>query len=146
MNVRDAREADASALASIAGAPTDVLGDLIHDRTVRIAEDVRTDPTVDAERTKFSGENPENILGFVSFDADSDVVTVTKLDGTKSAYDRLLDEPIGFARTESMGVEALVTADRTDVVDALEAKGFSRVEEGPRFEGADTVLFRLELR
>ena len=39
MEVRDALEADAERLASLTDAPGDVMRNLVHDRTVRVAED-----------------------------------------------------------------------------------------------------------
>ncbi|MFT4957713.1 MAG: hypothetical protein ACI9EZ_001028, partial [Halobacteriales archaeon] len=72
MRVRDAVEADAESMAAIADAPEDVMRHLVHDRTVRIADDpnAESSPTVD---TGANGSR-ENVLGFVSFDARDDVV------------------------------------------------------------------------
>lgn len=144
MHVRDAREADAMALSAIADVPRDVLGTLIHDRTVRVAEAEPSSGSVDTDRSRYDGSDAENILGFVSFDAREDVVTVTQLDGTRAACHRLLEEPIDFAATESMAVEALVTVDQDCFTEALERRGFSATDGGPRFDGDETVLFRLE--
>lgn len=144
MHVRDAREADASALAAVADVPTEVIANLVHDRTVRVAEGESTEPSIASESGRLDGTDPENVLGFVSFDAEADVVTITQLRGTEAACDRLLAEPISFAASESMAVEALATAADDAVGSALEANGFERVGAGPRFEGTETVLFRLE--
>jgi hypothetical protein len=43
MHIRDAVEADAAALAALAGAPRDVMRNLVHDRTVRVATDDQPD-------------------------------------------------------------------------------------------------------
>ncbi|WP_290815844.1 hypothetical protein [Halovivax sp.] len=144
MHVRDAREADADALATIADSPTDVMRNLVHDRTVRVAEDEAAASDVDASNGRFAGSDPEDILGFVSFDARDEVVYVTQIDGTPEACRRLLDEPIAFAEHESMSVEALVTTRSRAVTDALSDHGFDERGRGPRFEGAETVRFRLE--
>lgn len=126
MDVRDAVEADADRLAELTGAPTDVTRNLVHDRTVRVAVE------------------DDEIVGFVSFDARTDTVHVTQLEGAPGVCERLLNEPIRFARREGMAVELLVPEPRDDVLTALEGSGFSRVGNGPRFEGMETIKFRLE--
>ena len=90
MDVRDAVEADADRLAALTGSPRDVMRNLVHDRTVRVA-------VVD-----------EEIEGFVSYDARAETVHITQLEGNGEVCDRLLDEPVRFARTEGMDVELLV--------------------------------------
>ena len=144
MHVRDALEADADALAELAGAPTDVMRNLVHDRTVRVAEDAARSTTVDADEDRYAGSSPEDLLGFVSFDAKNATVHVTQLDGSPTACERLLDEPIRFATRESMAVEVLVTVEDAPVVDTLDSLGFDRCGRGPRFAEARTVRFRLE--
>lgn len=173
MNVRDAREGDAPALGTIADAPADVLRSVIHDRTVRVAEvpaaavdgaavvsgpdgDPITLPGPSADRSP-SGETPSSadespvpdadgplLAGFVSFDARDVTVFVTQLEGTARACRRLLDEPIRFAETESMAVEAVVPASHETAIEALLAAGFEETGSGPRFDGAETRQFRLE--
>ena len=144
MNVRDALEADADALAAIADSPTDVMRNLVHDRTVRVAEDGATDPNADVSSSQYDGSDPEDLLGFISFDAREETVHVTQLDGTADACERLLAEPVRFAERESMAVEVLVTPGNEVVEEAAESLGFERRGRGPRFEGAHTVRFRLE--
>lgn len=146
MNVRDALEADADALASIADAPTDVMRNLVHDRTVRVAEDGSHDPNADVSGSQYDGSDPEDLLGFISFDARENTVHVTQLDGTDDACKRLLAEPVRFAERESMAVEVLVSrdADRDTVADAAKELGFERRGSGPRFNGSPTVRFRME--
>ncbi len=131
MDVREAVEADAESLASLTGAPVDAMRTIIHDRTVRVAVEGKSD--VD-----------ERILGVVSFDARPEVVHVTQLDGDRAACERLLEEPVAFARDEDMAVEVLVTEDETDVRAVAEAAGFERAGRGPRFEGEPTVRYRLD--
>jgi len=139
MNVRDAVEADASALASLADAPTDVMRNLVHDRTVRVAEreDQSAGPNADVD------ESGAELLGFVSFDARERTVHVTQLSGTDDACRRLLSEPVSFAAGEGMSVELLVEDDDEAVKTAAEDAGFSADGAGPRFEGVPTVRYRL---
>ncbi|WP_254532171.1 hypothetical protein [Natrinema gelatinilyticum] len=144
MNVRDALEADADALASIADSPTDVMRNLVHDRTVRVAEDGSHDPNADVSDSQYNGSDPEDLLGFISFDAREDTVHVTQLDGTSDACKRLLAEPVRFAERESMAVELLAAQDADSIEAAAEELGFQRHGRGPQFNGAPTVRFRLE--
>ena len=101
MNVRDAVEADASALSSLADAPTDVMRNLVHDRTVRVAEreSQSVGPNADVD------DEGAELLGFVSFDARERTVHVTQLEGDIEDCVRLLEEPIRFADAEGMAVE-----------------------------------------
>ncbi|WP_248517917.1 hypothetical protein [Salinarchaeum laminariae] len=140
MQVRDAVEDDAAAMAAIADAPQDVMRNLVHDRTVRVAEPdiVDADPNADA-----AGTDPQ-LLGFVSFDAKQDAVHVTQLDGTDDACELLLSEPIRFAERERMIVELLVPEANDGVAAAARSQGFDDVGSGPRFEGVQTTRYRLE--
>lgn len=139
MRVRDAIEADADAMAAIADAPPDVMRNLVHDRTVRIAErDGDADPDREAD-----GDG-SNLLGFVSFDADGGTVHVTQLEGTAGACEQLLAEPIRFAEREGMAVELLAPDDEPQVGDAAEAVGFTNTGPGPRFRDTGTVRYRLD--
>jgi hypothetical protein len=137
MEVRDAVEADADALAALADAPADVMRNLVHDRTVRVAE---ADDAAGGEAT----DSEEGLAGFVSFDARDRTVHVTQLGGSRAACERLLAEPVRFARREGMDVECLVPADDEAVRGAVEAVGFADVGAGPRFEGRGTVRYRLD--
>lgn len=129
MEIRDAVEADAGRMADLTGSPTDVMRNLVHDRTVRVAVDY-------AE----SG----SMLGFVSYDAKRETVHVTQLEGEAAACEHLLEEPLEFARRESMAVEVLVASDdeqsRLIVTDA----GLTERGEGPRFGGTRTVRYGVE--
>lgn len=140
MNVRDAVEDDAQAMAAIADAPRDVMRNLVHDRTVRVAEPepVDTDPNEDAD------DPTDQLLGFVSFDAHQDAVHVTQLDGTDDACELLLGEPVRFAEREAMPVELLVPDAEGDVEAAARQLGFADAGEGPRFEGSPTTRYRLD--
>jgi hypothetical protein len=126
MHVRDAVESDGGRLAELAGVPSEVMADVVHDRTVRVAE------------------ADEDIVGFVGFDARRNAVHVTHLHGSRAARERLLDEPVRFAATETMPVELLVPEDEDESVAAAEATGFENAGSGPRFEGRRTTWFRLE--
>lgn len=140
MDVRDAVENDAAALAEVADTPADVMRNLIHDRTVRVAieGDADAGPNADAE------EIGESILGFVSFDARPESVHVTQLAGTADACERLLEAPLSFARREEMAVELLIPDGKAHLREAAERVGFRREGDGPRFEGRPTVRYRLE--
>ena len=145
MNVRDALEADADAIAAIADAPTDVMRNLVHDRTVRVAEDGTHDPNADVEETRYNGSNPEDLLGFISFDAQNGTVHITQIEGTEDACERLLAEPVRFAERESMAVEMLAPMGEDDVIAAARELGFEENGFGPQFDGARTIRFRLEV-
>ena len=126
MEIRDAVEADAERLATLTGAPKDVMRNLVHDRTVRVAE---------------SGDD---IQGFVSFDAREQTVHVTQLEGDGDIYDELLAEPIRFAEGEQMAVELLLPDGDESRQEAARELGFDRIGPGPQFDGDSTVRFRLE--
>lgn len=140
MDVRDAVEEDAESIAALADVPADVIRNLVHDRSVRVAvqDGADHDPNVDAE------ERAASLLGFVSFDARPEAVHVTQLDGTPEACTRLLEEPLDFARREGMAVELLVPGDSDEVRAAVEDVGFEEDGSGPRFDGQPTVRYRLE--
>ena len=161
MDVRDAIEADADALATLSDSPVDVMRNLVHDRTVRVAVDATASaPTADDasggtnssseqadETTNASGEGKESsteIAGFVSFDARDETVYVTQIAGSQATCSRLLEEPIGFARREGMTVELLVPEGETDIRDAVEAAQFVASGQGPRFSGRPTTRYRLD--
>lgn len=126
MNVRDAVEADAERLAALTGAPTDVMRNLVHDRTVRVAE---ADGALE---------------GFVSYDADGSTVHVTQLEGEVSLCERLLAEPRRFAEHEGMVIELLAMESDDAAKVAAERASFRRCGPGPRFDGDRTVRYRWE--
>ncbi|CQR49177.1 MULTISPECIES: hypothetical protein [Haloferax] len=139
MDVRDAVDADAEALAAVADAPVRAMRRLIRDRTVRLATaDTGSDPHADAPA------DDEPVLGFVGFDVRDGVLHVTRLGGTETAVRRLLEEPLRFASAESLPVEVLVLESETPLCDAVEHAGFDRVGHGPRFEGSPTVRYVLD--
>ncbi len=126
MELRDAVEADAGRLAALTDAPRDVMRNLVHDRTVRIAE------------------RDGDIIGFISYDARNQTVHVTQIQGETAVYEQLLEEPLRFARTEEMVVELLVLRDESDVQAVAEEMGFEQASSGPRFEGEPTLTYRIE--
>ena len=128
MQVRDAVEEDADALARLADAPSDVLRNVVHDRTVRVAV------------TDVGGE----IMAFVSFDASPGTVHVTQLRGAATACERLIEEPVRFAAREGMAVELLVAADDNALQSVAQGAGFEQAGKGPRFDGTGTVRYRWE--
>jgi len=142
MEIRDAVEADAEALAGIAAAPADVMRELVHDRTVRVA--VREG---DGERSSDDGDDrssDDDVVGFVSYDARDGVVHVTQVGGAADVCEALLAEPVGFAEREGLPVEAIVPVEETAAVEAADAVGFERTGSGPRFEGRETVCLRID--
>ncbi|MGM0592876.1 MAG: hypothetical protein ACQETI_14885 [Halobacteriota archaeon] len=143
MEVRDAVEEDAEGLAAIADAPSEVMRNLIHDRTVRVAEreSTATDPNAN-----IVDEDQSGLLGFVSYDATTGTVHVTQIGGTVDACVRLLEEPIRFARGERMAVEVLIPADEDDVREAVDRVGFEKQGSGPMFRGTRTVRYRMRPR
>ncbi len=127
MRVRDALESDAEALAAATDRPQEVVRNMIHDRSVRVA-------TEEAE---------DDVFGFVAFDVRGETVYVTDFDGDDETIRRLFEEPRRFARREQMGVEAVVPDDeRTGEV--LEDSGFDPVGPGPRFEGRRTTRYVID--
>lgn len=126
MDVRDAVEADAERMAELTGSPTDVMRNLVHDRTVRVAE------------------ADDETLGFVSFDAQRETVHVTQIEGTPDACERLLEEPLRFATGEGMSVELLVAEDDDALQSVAADAGFTEHGVGPRFDGTRTVRYRLD--
>ena len=138
MHVRDAVEDDAEAIAALADAPADVVRNLVHDRSVRVAERQQgnRDPNVDTEA------DDTDLLGFVSFDAHDQTVHVTQFGGTEAACERLLAEPVRFAASERMDVEVLVETEATEKKAAVEAAGFKTAGTGPMFRGSRTIRYR----
>ena len=132
MEIRDAVEADAERMAELSGSPPDVMRNLVHDRTVRVAE------------TAAEGDDEPTVTGFVSFDARDSTVHVTQIGGSEDACSRLIEEPISFARREGMTVEVLLPADEDDARTAIEDAGFEDEGTGPQFEGRPTTRYRLE--
>ncbi|WP_299235529.1 hypothetical protein [Natronomonas sp.] len=124
MSIRDAVEADAERLAAFTDAPTDVMRNLVHDRTVRVVG---------------SGDAVE---GFISYDAEDSTVYVTQLEGSTEVCERLLAEPRRFADGEDMRVELLAMETDEAVKAAAERAGFERRGAGPRFDGTRTVKYR----
>ena len=126
MEIRDAIEADAERLAALTGAPTDVMRNLVHDRTVRVAAE------------------GDDVVGFVSYDAQARTVHVTQLEGDADLCERLLEEPTRFAGREGMDVELLVPESDDHAREAAERSDFSEYGPGPQFDGTRTTRYRWE--
>ncbi len=126
MELRDAVEADAGRLAGLTDTPRDVMRNLVHDRTVRVAE------------------HNEEIVGFVSYDARDQTVHITQLEAEAEIYERLLEEPVRFARSEGMAVELLTLRAESEIQSVADEMGFTHTGSGPRFEGEPTVRYRAE--
>ncbi|WP_135823608.1 hypothetical protein [Halorussus ruber] len=158
MRVRDAVEEDGVVLGELADAPAEVMRNVIHDRTVRVAEkpvaesgdgreddgSAESDGTGQNDESDETGENDAEVVGFVGFDAMPGTVRVTYLRGTPEAREQLLKEPVRFARKEEMSVEALVPEDEAETKQVVEAAGFRQTGTGPRFDGGRTLEYRLE--
>jgi len=139
MEVRDAIEEDAPRLGELAEGPTDVMRNLVHDRTVRVAV-AEDDGAHEGER-----DGDEDVIGFVSFDAREGVVHVTQLAGPADVCQRLLDEPVRFAEREGMAVELLVPEGEETMREAAEAADFTEAGSGPQFAGTPTTRYRREV-
>ncbi|ELZ54445.1 MULTISPECIES: hypothetical protein [Halorubrum] len=139
MRVRDAVEADATAVASMTGRPSGVVRDMIHDRSVRVA----TTEEEPAERDDGADTPADAVAGFVAFDVRDGVVHVTNVDGTPDAVGRLFEEPVGFATREGMSVEAVLPTDGT-ASKAAASLGFEAIGSGPRIDGASTTRYRFD--
>jgi len=133
MRVRDAVERDAPAMAALTDAPEPVFRNVVHERSVRVL----VEESADADGT---GE----LCGFVSFDAREDTVHVTQFGGDSDACERLLAEPLAFARTEGLTVEVLLRDGDDAMRAALDAVGFEDAGAGPRFRGEETQRYRYE--
>jgi hypothetical protein len=141
MRVRDAVEADAAALASMTDRPRDVVRNMIHDRSVRVA--VTDDAAAAADGDAGDDTPTDAVRGFVGFDVRDGTVHVTNFEGTADAVARLFEEPVGFASREGMAVEAVVP-DGGTAPDAVESIGFEAVGSGPRIDGASTTRYRFD--
>jgi len=140
MDVRDAVEEDAESIAALADVPGDVVRNLVHDRSVRVAErkQAGNDPNTDTDALE------SELLGFVSFDVHDQTVHVTQVGGTKDACERLLGEPVRFAAGEGLDVALLVEQSATDLQTAAQAAGFEEDGDGPVFRGSPTIRYHQE--
>jgi hypothetical protein len=154
MRIRDALESDADALATAIDRPREVVRNMIHDRSVRVAVeedgdesdgdgvDGGDDGNESAERGA-DGGGEGTVRGFVAFDVRGGTVHVTDFDGSGSTVERLFEEPRRFARREEMGVEVVIPNDEA-TSEVVEAAGFAAAGRGPRFEGQRTTRYRIE--
>jgi len=151
MRVRDAVEADATAVASMTGRPSSVVRDMIHDRSVRVAVTAESGATgredddgADGPTDADGDETPaDSVEGFVAFDVRDGTVHVTNFEGGPEGLRRLFEEPVGFAVREGMTVEAVVPVDGTATA-TVEAMGFEAVGSGPRIDGGSTTRYRFD--
>jgi len=154
MRIRDALESDAEALSTVIGRPEDVVRNMIHDRSVRVA--VESEDGEGGGDGRGSGESGDRdgdrggddegtVLGFVAFDVRDGTVHVTDFDGNGPTVERLFEEPRRFARREEMGVEVVVPNDEA-TSEVIEASGFAVAGRGPRFEGQRTTRYRIEYK
>lgn len=137
MQVRDAVEDDAAALAALSDVSESALRNVVHDRTVRVlVDDLADSATADATA---------RVRGFVSYDVRDGVVHLTQFGGDREAVGRLLEEPLRFAAAESMPVEVLVGEDDETMRGALEAERFELRGRGPAFGGTPTFRYRRDV-
>jgi len=136
MEVRDAVERDATAMAALTDAPEPVLRNVIHERSVRVLVEEGDEGEADGEA--------DDVRGFVSFDAREDAVFVTQFGGDREACERLLAEPLGFARAEGLPVELVLREGDDAMRAAAAATGFEAAGSGPRFRGESTRTYRYE--
>lgn len=149
------------------GRPEDVVVDMIHDRSVRVAveeagsteagstEEAVGERAVSVENPSVEGDGPAGdpsatddgpsgtVVGFVAFDVRDGTVHVTTFGGDGDAVRRLLDEPVRFARREGMPVEAVVPVEEA-ASETIEAAGFDSVGAGPHIDGAPTRRYRYD--
>lgn len=142
MKVRDAVEGDVPALAALVEAPPSVLRNLVHERSVRILVDDDDDGSWAAEETPDEDATTEGIHGVISFDVRDGAVHVTRFGGSESAAERLLAEPLTYARSEGLPVEAVVDESDAALRAALDAAGFEHDGSGPVFGGDQTARYR----
>ena len=158
MDIRDALESDAEAIAAIAGRPEDVVLNMVHDRSVRVAvpeaegsgndggRRSEVDEAVESgsDEAVESGSDEGNVTGFVAFDVRGETVHVTDFGGAREVTERLLEEPRRFATHESMPLEIVVSEADDIGTDVIESIGFENVGPGPRFDGRPTTRYRLD--
>lgn len=168
MQVRDAVEDDAAALAALSDVSESALRNVVHDRTVRVlvddggpanapldadAQDAPPDTAGDTAGTSSAGDLADSatadatapVRGFVSYDVRDGVVHLTQFGGDREAVGRLLEEPLRFAAAESMPVEVLVGEDDETMRGALEAERFELRGRGPAFGGTPTFRYRRDV-
>jgi hypothetical protein len=168
MDVRDAVESDVETLGAIADLPADALRNVVHDRTVRVAERQtadsgshtnahtdRDESTTDSERTGNktdetdageSNREKSDVIGFVAFDVRDGTVHVTQLAGEAAIAETLLAEPIRFAATEGFDVEFVVPMSEENATVAAENAGFEAIGRGPRFGDEITTRYRFDAK
>lgn len=123
MNVREASDDDAGAIAGLVDA------DLDADRLLR-------------ERTVLLAERDGDVVGFLSYDVWADTVHVSTMVGDPPVVDELLGPPRRFADTEGMPVE-IVVPDADEQLQAIVTEaGFESVGRGPLFDGKPSHRYR----
>lgn len=149
MEVRDAVERDAPAMAALTDAPEPVLRNVVHERSVRVLVGDGGSADGGGEVTGADGkpataDDDPDLRGFVSFDAREDAVFVTQFGGDSDACERLLAEPIAFARSAGLPVEVVLREGDDAMRLAVESVGFDAAGSGPRFRGDPTRRYRYD--
>ncbi|NHX36709.1 MULTISPECIES: hypothetical protein [Halolamina] len=142
MEVRDAVERDAPAMAALTDAPEPVLRNVVHERSVRVL--VGDGEETARDNGPAAADDDADLRGFVSFDAREDAVFVTQFGGDSDACERLLAEPIAFARGAGLPVEVMLREGDDAMRTAVEAVGFDAAGSGPQFRGDPTRRYRYD--
>ncbi|MDY6774733.1 MAG: hypothetical protein SV253_01365 [Halobacteria archaeon] len=141
IRIRDATEEDAERIAEIASEEildekpsADSVRDMVHDRTLRVAE------------------TQDGIRGYVSYDVELgsdyeyeyEYVVIHQIgvdDSDNESVSLLLDEPLAAAEEADLGVRIAVDESDESLREALEERGFT-VAETRRFRGEKTVVYQ----
>lgn len=134
MEIRDAQADDSAAIVELSTGDIDP-AHLLRERTVRVAVGSITEDEI--------AGNGGDVAGFLAFDVRPEAVHVTRVGGEREVVLWLLDDAIEFARREGLPVEAVVPSGG-DSASALEAKGFSELGRGPRFQGRETTKYGVD--
>lgn len=156
MQVRDAVEGDAAAIARLANLSEDAARRLLRERSVLVASDggaeraaapddgsdVTGDGGDQADTGDGDGADLAEVTGCLAYDATTDAVHVTTLAGDREAFESLLAEPLRFADGEELPVEVVVPVSERATQSHLADLDFREAGDGPRFDGEATIRLR----
>ncbi len=146
ISIRDATEEDAERIAEIASEDVldeslsvDSVKDMVHDRSIKVAE-----TKVEAE-DEDKDESKDEVIGYVSYEVrpDTESVVIHHLgvgDGEDDTLRVLLDEPLEVADDEDVSVRVAVAESGASLREALEERGFEVVEMR-RFSGENLLVY-----
>ncbi|XGI83069.1 hypothetical protein ACEU6E_07240 [Halorutilales archaeon Cl-col2-1] len=148
ISIRDATEEDAERIAEIASEDVldeslsvDSVKDMVHDRSIKVAE-----TKVEAEdEDEDKDESKDEVIGYVSYEVrpDTESVVIHHLgvgDGEDDTLRVLLDEPLEVADDEDAPVRVAVAESGASLREALEERGFEVVEMR-RFSGENLLVY-----